>query len=280
MSAHPSDGHLHLASMDRHDLYELCVQSPRDLVPLLRAVHGGREARILCEDFCGTAALSRAWCEMVESGSAIATDVSDEVLARAARNAPAGLTLARGDATHAEARGDIIFVGNFSIGEIHERAALVRYLTRCRERLNADGVFVCDTYGGESAFRVGHVQRLHPLAARDPGARVSARAGGRVRYTWEQREADPLTGMVVNAMHFRIERGGVIEDEIRDAFVYRWRLWSVPELRDALREAGFVRTDVYGKMPDAVDGDGRAYVLAMEEVEDGEGFIVCVCGRV
>lgn len=268
--------------MDRHDLYELCVQSPRDLVPFLAALHGGRdgrEAKVLCEDFCGTAALSRAWCEMVEHGSAIATDLSDEVLERARERAPAGLTLMREDATRTTARGDIIFVGNFSIGEIHERTALVRYLARCRERLHEGGVFVCDTYGGESAFRVGHVHRFHALPTRDHDARRGVPVGGRVRYTWEQREADPLTGMVINAMHFRVERGGMIEDELRDAFVYHWRLWSVPELRDALREAGFARSDVYSKMPDAVDGNGRAYVLPMEEVEDEEGFIVCVCGR-
>ena len=39
-------------------------------------------------------------------------------------------------------------------------------------------------------------------------------------------------------MHFRVERDGCIIQEETDAFVYRWRLWSVPELRDAMREGG------------------------------------------
>ncbi len=258
--------------MDRHDLYEHCVQSPENLVPFLRAIHGGKgdaAPRTLCEDFCGTAALSRAWCRMVDGGRAIATDLAEEVLARARRDAPDGLVLCRGDTTRIDARGDIIFVGNFSIGEIHARPALVAYLSRCRERLEPAGVFVCDIYGGESALREGFVHRPHPLGN-----------GRIVRYTWEQREVDPLTHMVINAMHFRIERAGVIEDELLDAFVYHWRLWSVPELRDAMREAGFTSVEVYEKLPDAVDDEGNAHVLPAAEVEDPEGFIVCVCGRV
>ncbi len=236
-------------------------------MPFLRAMHGG-DAHVLCEDFCGTAALSRAWCEMVRGGRAIGVDLSDEVLERGRRDKPESLTLRKGDATRSDDRGDIVFVGNFSIGEIHERPALVRYLARCRRRLHEGGIFVCDTYGGESALREGFVHRPHPLGD-----------GRIVRYTWEQREVDPLTNMVINAMHFRIERAGVIEEELTDAFVYHWRLWSVPELRDAMRQAGFDRVEVYEKLPDAVDDDGNAHVLPIHDVEDPEGFIVCVCGR-
>ncbi len=254
--------------MDRHDLYELCVQSATDLVPFLRAMHGG-EPTVLCEDFCGTAAVGRAWCDMVEDSSAVGVDLSEEVLARATRGQTPRLTLRCADALESTDRGEIIFVGNFSIGEIHDRAELVRYLARCRSRLEAGGVFICDTYGGDSAYRIGHVHRTH-----------RAPDGRRVRYTWEQREADPLTGIVENAMHFRIDRGGTIEEELHDAFVYRWRLWSVPELRDAMREAGFASSEVFSKMPDAVDDEGRAYALAITDPEElGEDFIVCVVGR-
>ena len=49
-------------SFDKHDLYELCVQSPKHLAPLLRAIHG-KDPRTLDEDFAGTAALSYEWCK-------------------------------------------------------------------------------------------------------------------------------------------------------------------------------------------------------------------------
>lgn len=270
--------------MDIHDLYELCVQSPGDVAVMLRAIHGGRP-RVLGEDFAGTAALSRVWCQGDPEAHAIAVDLSGELLTRATSEARVQCVV--GDVRRATEpdthRADVIFVGNFSIGYLHTRAELVAYLRRSAARLNAGGVFVCDTYGGESAFRIGSVERLHPVPAEAARAMTGQAGAVRVRYTWEQREADPLTGMVTCVLHFRIERGqGKAREVIQehtDAFVYRWRLWSVPELRDALGEAGLATTAVYSTMPDAVDGDGNTFVrpLGAEDVE--ESFIVLVSGR-
>ena len=87
--------------------------------------------------------------------------------------------------------------------------------------------------------------------------------------------------MVTDVLHFRIESGGTITDELLDAFTYEWRLWSVPELRDAMLEAGFASTEVYAKTADAVDGEGNAYVLpATDPDELDDSFIVLVVGRV
>jgi SAM-dependent methyltransferase len=256
--------------MDRHELYELMVQSPGHAVALLRAIHGG-EPRVLGEDFSGTAAVSREWVRTVRGGSAIAVDYDKGVLARAGRSR--AIRKIVGDVRTATKvsrdRADVIFVGNFSIGELHERGDLVAYLRHAKARLKRGGAFVCDTYGGESAFRLGSVRRERVLED-----------GRRVLYTWEQREADPLTGRVINALHFRVLRGREVEVDLPDAFVYDWRLWSVPELRDAMSEAGFVETAVYGQLPDAVDSDGNAHVLPIDDPDElGESFIVCVAGR-
>lgn len=250
-------------ALDRHDLYERTVQSPGRVVEFLRAIHG-RDPRALGEDFSGTAAVSRAWVRLVPGGSAVAVDLDLSLLERASGpEGIRGLEVVRGDVREAggAARSpcDAIFVGNFSIGEIRERGDLVRYLERSRRRLNAGGIFVCDTYGGPSSLRVGAVERSHWIEG-----------GDRIRYVWEQREVDRETGRVVNAMHFRIEREGEIVEALEDAFVYRWRLWSVPELRDALQEAGFgcteVRTGLYGDRGASLD--------------PAEGFVACVVGRV
>lgn len=253
---------------DKHALYELCVQSVDHLAPLIRAIHGG-DPNTLGEDFAGTAALSHRWAESSPEARAIAVDLDEEALAYHG-------THHRVEKRHADVRTidtpcDALFVGNFSIGYLHTRAELIEYLRHARQRLTPGGVFLCDTYGGESAFLTGEVHRPHPME------------GGRIcRYTWEQREADPTTGMVTDVIHFRIERAGVIEHELFDAFVYEWRLWSVPELRDAMMDAGFSTTQVYAKLADAWDEEGNAYV---EPVTDGgeeldESFIVLVVGRV
>lgn len=266
--------------MDIHDLYELCVQSPDHLVPLLRAIHGG-QPRVLAEDFSGTAALCRAWANSGHDFRAIAVDRDPAVLVRAAH--PRVLTLTADVREGERLRGvqaDLVFAGNFSIGYLHTRAELMDYLRLARHRVGADGVFVCDTYGGASAFVPGVVERAHPVpAGRYPGVA----AGSRVLYCWEQQEADALTARVTDVLHFRLESPGAGGPEIvaewPGALTYHWRLWSVPELREAMAEAGLTRTAVYATVPDAVDGDGVAYIEPVEGQDVGESFIVLVAGR-
>lgn len=265
--------------MDAFDCYELCVQGPRFVAPFLHAVHGGSPT-VLREDFCGTAALCRRWVEdgrrAGESRRAVGVDMDEVVLERARRdNGAAGMqeaiTLVRGDAIETPVGRsdgcDVVFVGNFSIGYIHERAALAGYLRASRARLGAGnagfggGMFVCDTYTGASAFTPGSVTRVHPGRGREV-----------VRYTWEQREADALTAMVTNAIHFQVEVDGEVVARYPQAFVYRWRVWSIPELREAMREAGFAGSEVYQ------DVGPHAQPMA-HGTELRESGIVCVVGR-
>jgi len=252
---------------DKHDLYELCVQSPKDLVPLLRAIHGN-EPVTLGEDFSGTAALSHLWV-VDENCKAIATDLDEESLIK--RGTHERIAKHLKDVREIDDPCDLLFVGNFSIGYLHTRAELVEYLKHARSRLQASGsTFICDTYGGDTAFTLGGVHRAHPM----PNGKLC-------RYTWEQHEADPTTSMVTNLIHFRVEKAGVIEFELEDAFVYEWRLWSIPELRDAMTDAGFKDTQVYTKLADALDADGNAYVLPVEDGQEelDESFIVLVVAR-
>ncbi|MBY0311675.1 MAG: hypothetical protein K2W85_06380 [Phycisphaerales bacterium] len=265
--------------MDSHDCYELCVQGPRPLAMFLRAVHG-REPRALREDFCGTAALSRAWIMAGRSStkptSARAVDLDHMVLARARASALAegialdtleGLTLIANDAIRApvtpEDLCDVIFVGNFSIGYMHDRATLLQYLRRSCERLQISaahrGIFVCDTYCGPSAFKLGSVTRTHV-----------APEGRLIRYTWQQKHADALTGMVTCVLHFQVEHDGDVIARFPDAFTYHWRLWSLPELLEAMLEAGFSSTEVYQDL--ATDPPTPLH----DSQNLGESGIVCV----
>ncbi|MDX2115288.1 MAG: class I SAM-dependent methyltransferase [Planctomycetota bacterium] len=256
---------------NRYDLYELAVQEPGIQTRFLRALHGGRPTT-LCEDFCGPASLARHWTLLDERFIGAGVDRDAEPLAHARRRAaqqgldPQRLEFVRADVRRTRVRADIIAAFNFAVCELHDRASLTAYLRRVRGRLLAGGVFVADLYEG-GAGTVGLTEASALIRVGD----------ARWRYQWEQRSADPLTGMVENAIHFLPARRGT--PALRDAFVYRWRLWSVPELRDALREAGFARTEAYLSYGDAIDGDGDPVPMPAEGAAAEPGFVAYVVGR-
>lgn len=260
--------------LDRFALYELCVQAPARDARVLEAILGTSEGKggagpVLGEDFCGTAALSRAWADLHQANTAVAVDHDAATLARAGGHGR--VRLVRADVLRVREPVDLIAVLNFSIGELHARPALVRYFSHARRRLRKGGALVCDIYGGSDAFLTGVLEQTF----KGPG-------GEKIRYRWEQRTADPLTARVVNAMHFEVRpraRGAPIR-RWPDAFTYDWRLWSVPELRDAMLEAGFAEVQVYPRQPDAVDAQGAFHVLPIEDAaEIGDSFSVYVAGR-
>lgn len=288
--------------LDRFDCYELCVQSPRHVTALLAAIHDN-QPRVLQEDFCGTAAVSRRWVIEGEDRVAHAIDLDGEVVAKARALVEAMPALAQrrleimqgdcitaGASPDATRRGaeqvtspasslrggvihapDVIFVGNFSIGYIAERGALVAYLRACKRRLDAGnggfggGVFCCDLYGGASAFRLGAIERRHPSRGREI-----------IRYVWRHEAADPRTARVVNSISFRVEVDGEIVQELPRAFVYEWRLWSLSELTDAMREAGFADVQVYKDL-NIAPGQPAIAVQSAEELP--EDWVVLVAAR-
>ena len=254
----------------RFHLYELCVQSPADMTRLLRAVHAGSPT-VLGEDFCSTAATSRHWCDTIGGGKAIAVDHDPEVFALC-RDHP-GITTVHADVRECAEPVDVLFAGNFSIGYMHRRDDAIAYLRHARSRLNPGGVFLCDTYGGESAFIRGRLEREVPVPEGSPVP------GTHVLYTWEQRDADPLSARVLDVLHFRLFDSDEVIADLPDAFTYDWRLWSPPELHDMMREAGFSRVDVYGQLPDAEDDEGNVYTEPVSGEDLDDSFIVCVAAR-
>lgn len=279
-------------SLDRFDLYELCVQSPDYDARMLRAIHGGtgRSApRTLGEDFCGPAAICRAWIDLdPKHNCAVAVDRDPETLGRAiamnTQKSPGdprthiaertGILYILADVRVVRDSVDILCALNYSICELHSREDLVRYLTNARKRLaqSADkrGTFVCDIYAGFDSTLTGTTSRTvkHP-------------AGHTIRYHWQQREANAFTGIVQNAIHFEVKSSGKKEQQIRDAFVYDWRLWSIPELREAMLEAGFGTTEVYPRQADAIDGENNFHVMPVgDAAELPDSFNCYVVARV
>ena len=59
-------------------------------------------------------------------------------------------------------------------------------------------------------------------------------------YFWELRSFYPVTRSADFYIHFRLKNGKAI----RNAFRYQWRMWTIPEVREMMEEAGFGYTEV------------------------------------
>ncbi len=257
--------------MNRFDLYELCVQNTPGMVRFLLAAHAG-SPRTLREDFSGGAALCKAWVGPGSNGSlrrAIAIDIDPVPLKRVAK--VPGITSRAADVREADDKADIIAALNFPLGYWHTRADLVAYLKLCRRRISRGGIFVGDLYGGADAFS--------PLTM---SRRFRGPKGERIGYTWEQEAADPVTGLVRNALHFEVSppRGQPARTRtLRRAFTYHWRLWSIPEFSQAALDAGFSKVDVYDQDAGALDSDGNLHIRPARGEDLDGNYVVYVVAR-
>jgi hypothetical protein len=251
-------------------LYEAAVANADALARFARAVHGASPVT-LAEDFAGTGALARAWVDLHGRHRAVACDRD----ARVTRHIPghARLRVATRDVLRETSRCDVLAATNFAVGYWRTRKELLAYFRHARSRLQRGGLVFCDIYGGDGAMSVG-VQRVR---MRDQRGRI-------FWYEWEQHEADAATGIVTNFIHFELpagfERSGSPRRRIERAFGYVWRLWGVPELVEAMREAGFEKVEVYDRTADALDEDGNVHVAP---VAPGAGleatYVVYIAGR-
>ena len=101
------------------------------------------------------------------------------------------------------------------------------YFARVRQALNPDGVFFLDAFGGPDASDL---------------TKEKTKLDG-FTYVWEQAEFEPVTSRILCHIHFKFPDGS----KIKRAFTYDWRLWTLPELRELLTEAGFRRSACIGK---------------------------------
>jgi len=245
------DGKSLAAAADKYRLYEMAVQCPAADVDFVQRVfrrRHGRPARRLREDFCGTAAICCEWVRRHRDNTALGIDTDARVLAWCRRHhleqlAPARaahVQLLQADVMQVQTpTTEVVLAMNFSYWLFKERASLRSYFEHARACLQRGGMLFLDACGGSDAYEEGEEE---------------TRMDG-FTYVWDQHRYNPIDGSVHCHIHFRFRDGS----ELRRAFSYQWRLWSLPELCELLREAGFTEVTVYweGTDRDTEEGNGR-----------------------
>ncbi|HYC01235.1 MAG TPA: class I SAM-dependent methyltransferase [Candidatus Limnocylindrales bacterium] len=234
---------------DKYDLYVRSVQSPDYEVAFFdRAFRSyyGRVPLVLREDFCGTAAVCYDWVNSRRDRRAIGVDLDPEpiqwgrqrYLPTLKNGGHKRIKIIQGDVRTTRAKADIIAAQNFSYFCFETRDEMRRYFQHTRRHLPAEGLLVLDALGGSEVFEEDR-EDVHSYRG--------------FRYVWHQISFDPITHHCRYAIHFRFKDGS----ELKNAFTYEWRLWTLPELRELLLEAGFKGADVYWEMTDRKTGEGN-----------------------
>jgi len=241
---------------DPHQLYQdtvQCVESEIDFVDATFKQLKGREALLIREDFCGTANASCEWVRRGAAKTAIGVDIDPEVqawgrihnLSTLSSDEQARISLVTDDVRTARAPPvDAVLAMNFSYWYFKTREEMRNYFRCVRDALKDDGVLFMDAYGGYEAYEEMDEER------EEDG----------YTYIWDQSRYNPITGETLCHIHFEFPDGSRLDE----AFTYDWRLWSLPEIREILLEAGFGNATVYWDM--AEDEDENDY----QQSEEGE----------
>ena len=250
---------------DRHILYERavqCVESEIDMVDETFLKLRGRQARTLREDFCGTANTSCEWVRRRTDNLAWGVDLDDEVLGWGKQHNLGSLTeeaMERVQLLHADVLNvdtpamDVVLAMNFSYWIFRTRETLKGYFSRIRECLVDDGVLFLDFYGGYETMREMEEETDHDDFI----------------YVWDQNRYNPITGEMNCQIHFKFPDGS----QMKQAFSYDWRLWTLPEVRELLEEAGFSRVLVHWEGTDEKTQEGDGVFTATEMGEADAAFI-------
>jgi hypothetical protein len=157
-------------------------------------------------------------------------------------------------------KSDVIMAGNFSFFIFKQRKTLVEYAKKCRASLDKDGVLFLEMAGGPGMIAEMRERKRFSLKGRS------------YTYIWDQQTFDPITHDAKYAIHFKMDGGRMI----RNAFTYDWRLWTIPEVKDALEDAGFSKVLVYWETEHK--GEGTGEYAPMDKGDNAYSWIAYVVG--
>jgi hypothetical protein len=257
----------------KYRLYEKSVQSPKvhiDLVEGIARRLRKKPTRRLREDFCGTFLLCCEWVKRNPNYFALGLDLDPEPVqfgkihhySQLSRDEKKRLQIQTADVRiPTTPRSDLIIVGNFSFFIFQDRKNLIRYFKSCLQSLSQEGLLILELAGGPGMITASRERRTVRLGKDE-----------KALYVWHQKSFDPILRRAEYAIHFRLPSG----TWMKDAFTYDWRLWTIPEIRDALADAGFKKSFVYWETDHQGEGTGE-YALS-ETGDNAFAWIAYIVG--
>ncbi|MEZ4873308.1 MAG: class I SAM-dependent methyltransferase [Bdellovibrionales bacterium] len=253
---------------DKYDLYIRSVQSPETDVKFLRRVYKelrGKKPISMREDFCGTFALSCEWVKLKKEHKAIGVDLDAEPISYGREHYFSQLKESqqeRVEILQANVldpklpKADIIQAQNFSYFIFKKREQLREYFKNSQKTLNKDGIFVVDCFGGSQCMEPNEEETEHKGFSYFGIKKVSTRLQMKLNFIFTLKEKVKKREQV---------------------FSYDWRMWSIPEVREVMLEAGFKDTAVYWEGTDE-DGEGDGEFSRVDKGEECESWVAYIVG--
>ena len=253
---------------DKYWHYRHSVQSPDLDVRFMRKCYRQlkkREPYLFREDFCFTFAISCEWVKLGKAYQAIAVDIDNAPLKYGKKHylsllkpeQQKRMTIKQANVLHYKnsTKVDMIGASNFSYFALKTRKDLKKYFQKCLKALKSHGLLILDCLGGNDCFSANEERTDHKNFS----------------YYWDQHSFDPISHNTVFYIHYK--RKG--EKKRHKVFTYHWRLWTIPELRDLLKEAGFRKVHVYWEGSDK-KGEGNGRFTRQEKGEECESWIAYI----
>jgi cyclopropane fatty-acyl-phospholipid synthase-like methyltransferase len=255
---------------DKYDLYLNAVQSPDGDVQFYRERYkeffkAPKKGLTLREDFCGAGAISCEWVKLHKENTAAGLDLDEEPMSYGRKNYIDVLTedqkrrvtlVKKNVLDRGLPKADISVAVNFSYFIFKDRQVLKDYFVNVYNSLKGKGLFIVDVFGGTACTDVA--------MDRTPCKGFT--------YYWEQKNWDPVTNYASFGIHFKY-KGKMY----KNLFTYDWRMWSIPEIKEIMIEAGFSETAVYWEGSKR-DGSGNGIFSRVKEGEPCLSWIAYVVG--
>lgn len=259
-----------MKEFDKYKYYKESVQSPENDVVFFDQIYKeafGKEPVTLREDFCGTFAICCEWVKLAANKKAVGVDLDKEPIDYGFKTNFVELNeeqkkhvniLQQNVLSPELPSADIVAALNFSYFLFKERQQLKDYFSNVYKTLNSNSLFVIDCFGGPAAQEENEEETEHDGFS----------------YFWDQDSFNPITNFAKFHIHFKIDG----QEKIENVFTYDWRMWSLPELQEIMKEVGFKDVHVLWES-NGEDGEGSGEFYRSDVGEDCEAWVAYVVGK-